>query len=144
MTVRRLIVFVAALHVPLAAASQELQPARNKDIVELERQIEGKEKLPAEEVFKNIRVFKGMPAIRVLRIMEQAFVPNLGVECNHCHTSGEWDSDTKREKVVAREMWVMRGELQQKLRQITGKDDLPLTCYTCHKGQPKPAFAPEK
>ena len=134
-----------AIGLPVLAATAAVQPAqpqRNKDIEELEKLIAGREQQPAEQVFKNIQIFKGMPAIRVLRIMEQAFVPNLGVECSHCHTTGEWESDSKREKVVAREMWTLRGEVQQRLRQITGKSDLPLTCYTCHKGQAKPAFAP--
>ena len=138
-------VFAFALMLPVAAAAAVLQSPqpRNKHIEELERLIAGKEQQPAEQVFKNIQTFKGMPAIRVLRIMEQAFVPNLGVECSHCHTVGEWESDSKREKTVAREMWMLRGEVQQKLRQITGKTDLPFTCYSCHKGQAKPAFAPE-
>ena len=137
-------VFAFALMLPVAAAAAVLQSPqpRNKHIEELERLIAGKEQQPAEQVFKNIQTFKGMPAIRVLRIMEQAFVPNLGVECSHCHNVGEWESDSKRGKNVAREMWVLRGEVQQKLRQITGKTDLPFTCYSCHKGQAKPAFAP--
>ena len=140
-------VFALAISLPVLVAAAVVQPpqsARNKHIEELERLIAGKEQQPAEQVFKNIQTFKGMPAIRVLRIMEQAFVPNLGVECGHCHTIGEWESDSKREKGIAREMWTMRGDVQQKLRQITGKADLPLTCYTCHKGQAKPAFAPDR
>ena len=135
--------FAVTLPVAVAAAVLQSPQPRNKHIEELERLIAGKEQQPAEQVFKNIQTFKGMPAIRVLRIMEQAFVPNLGVECSHCHTVGEWESDSKREKTVAREMWVLRGEVQQKLRQITGKTDLPFTCYSCHKGQAKPAFAPD-
>jgi hypothetical protein len=145
MTVRYACALVAVVfQISSAAGVQNPQPpSRNRNAEEIERLIAGKEQLPAEEVFKNIRLFTGMPAIRVLRIMEQAFVPNLGVECSHCHTPGEWDSDAKREKIIAREMWTLRSEVQQKLRQITGKSDLPLTCYTCHKGRPKPAFAPE-
>ena len=134
---------VVSLPVLVAAAVVQQTPApRNKHVEELERLIAGKEQQPAEQVFKNIQVFKGMPAIRVLRIMELAFVPNFGVECSYCHTTGEWESDSKREKGIAREMWTLRGDIQQKVRQITGKDDVPLTCYTCHKGQAKPTFAP--
>ena len=90
-------------------------------------------------MFKNIQTFKGMPAIRVLRIMEQAFVPNLGVECGHCHTIGEWESDSKREKGIAREMWTMRGDVQQKLRQITGKATCrsPVTPVTRDRRNPR-------
>lgn len=138
-------VVVAVLVVTAGIAAQDPpRPSPNKHVAALEREIAGKEQQPAEQVFKDIRVFKGMPAIRVLRIMEMAFNANLGVDCDHCHSVENWASGVKREKDVAREMWTLRAEVQEKLRQITGKPDLPVTCYTCHKGQPKPAFAPGK
>jgi len=135
---------VIALQISSAAVTgqERAQAPTDKHIAELERRIAGKEREPAEQVFKNIRVFTGQPAIRVLRIMEQAFVPNLGVDCSYCHQPGEWESDAKPQKQIAREMWVLRGDVQNRLRQIVRKDDLPFTCYSCHKGQPKPAFAP--
>ena len=108
----------------------------------LEAAIAGREQQPAEQVFKNIRLFKGMPAIRVLRVMEQAFVPNLGVQCTHCHVDTDWAADAKPAKDVARGMWAMRGRLQDEVRATTGNTQAVVTCYTCHKGQPKPAFAP--
>lgn len=86
---------------------------------------------------------KGMPAIRVLRIMEQAFTPNLGVGCTHCHQSGQWASDDKPAKNIARRMWTMRAAWQEDVRKATGNADAVVTCYTCHKGEPKPAFAPQ-
>ena len=133
------LVFRVLTHTPLA---QE-PPQRNRNIVALEKQIAGKEQLPAEEVFENIQTFKGMPAIRVLRIMEQAFTPNLGVGCNHCHVPREWASDDKAAKNIARRMWTMRAEWQEEVRTASGNPDAVVTCYTCHKGQPKPAFAPD-
>jgi hypothetical protein len=145
MTLGTSCVFVAiAVQIfPASALAQETAPPRTaRYILEIERQIAGKEKRPAEEVFKNIRVFTGQPALRVLRIMEQAFAPNLGVECSHCHVPGEWESDAKAQKQIAREMWLLRGEVQNRLRKIVGREDLPFTCYSCHKGQAKPAFAP--
>jgi Photosynthetic reaction centre cytochrome C subunit len=126
------------------AAQNPAQPPKNAHIAALEKEIAGKEQQPAEQVFKDIRVFKGMPAIRVLRIMEMAFNANLGVDCDHCHAVDDWSSGVKRQRDVAREMWTLRAETQEKLRKITGKADLPFTCYSCHKGQPKPAFAPEQ
>lgn len=60
---------------------QDAAPQKDRHIADLEQQIAGREQLPAEQVFRNIQTFKGMPAIRVLRIMEQAFVSNLGVTC---------------------------------------------------------------
>ena len=116
--------------------------SKHPEIAALEVSIAGREQQPAEQVFKNIQTFKGMPAIRVLRIMEQAFVPNLGVTCSHCHLEKEWDSDARPAKGIARNMWTLRAEWQEDVRKATGNKDAIVTCYTCHKGQPKPAFAP--
>ncbi|MDX1584447.1 MAG: hypothetical protein R3338_12685, partial [Thermoanaerobaculia bacterium] len=66
----------------------ELSPA----FQELEERIEGRENEPAEEVFDNIRVMKGMPAERVLTIMTNGFAPALGVSCDYCHVEGDWAS----------------------------------------------------
>jgi len=143
------LVFRVLTHTPLAqepppAGGQETaQPQRNRNIVALEKQIAGKEQLPAEQVFENIQTFKGMPAIQVLRIMEQAFTPNLGVGCNHCHVPQQWASDDKPTKSIARRMWTMRAAWQEEVRTASGNPDAVVTCYTCHKGQPKPAFAPD-
>ncbi|HEY4613346.1 MAG TPA: hypothetical protein VII11_10210 [Bacteroidota bacterium] len=57
-------------------------------IAEIEKRIAGKENIPAEEVFKNIQNFKGLPAGRIPRIMS-AFARSLGVGCSHCHVIGE-------------------------------------------------------
>ena len=137
---RLLLAFVAIL---LAGASAgPVAQSRPPEIVALETSIAGREQLPAEQVFKNIQTFKGMPAIRVLRIMEQAFVPNLGVTCTHCHVDKEWESDTKPTKGIARNMWTLRAQWQAEVRKASGNAEAVVTCYTCHKGQAKPAFAP--
>lgn len=93
-------------------------------------------------MWQNIQTSKGMPAIRVLRIMAQAFVRNLGVTCSHCHTAGEWESDDKAPKRIAPQMWLLRAKVQDETRAASGNPKAVVTCYTCHKGQPKPAFAP--
>lgn len=132
-----LLVLVLAVH---GAEAQSRPP----EILALEAAITGREQQPAEQVFKNIQTFKGMPAIRVLRIMEQAFVPNLGVTCSHCHVEKEWESDAKPAKGIARNMWALRAAWQEDVRKATGNPQAVVTCYTCHKGQPKPAFAPAR
>jgi hypothetical protein len=116
------------------------QPDRNRAAMAIEESIKGKENMPAEEVFKNIQVFKGRPAIQVLRIMEYGFSPALGVRCNHCHEPGKWDSDAKEQKQVAREMSKMSTALNEQLKKITGKDDAAVNCTTCHRGDTKPAL----
>jgi hypothetical protein len=136
--------FVVLCCIAVMSAQGGPQPPRNEHVLALEKEIAGKEQQPAEQVFKDIQVFKGMPAIRILRIMELAFNADLGVDCDHCHKVDDWANDSKKEKGIAREMWALRADLQEKLRKITGQDDLPVTCYTCHKGQAKPSFAPGK
>jgi hypothetical protein len=125
-----------------SSAAQTPSPQKNPEIAALEQQIAGKEQLPAEQVFKNIQTFKGRPAIAVLRVMEQAFVANLGVECSYCHVEKQYDLDEKNAKKVAREMWVMRAQVQDEARRASGNAQAVVTCYTCHKGKPKPEFAP--
>jgi hypothetical protein len=134
----------AALSTTQAGRAQQGPPQKRPEILALEQQIAGKEQLPAEQVWKNIQTFKGRPAIGVLRIMEQAFVPNLGVECSYCHVENQWDSDDKPTKQTARNMWTMRAEWQEEARKASGNAQAVVTCYTCHKGKPKPAFAPER
>lgn len=132
-------IFVAA-NVSQVAPRQS--PQKHPEIAALEQQIAGREQLPAEQVWKNILLFKGRPAIAVLRVMEQAFVANLGVECSYCHVEKQYESDEKNPKKIARNMWTMRAEWQAEARKASGNNEAVVTCYTCHKGQPKPAFAP--
>ena len=117
---------------------QPQQPReRNKFIVELEKQIAGKDSLPAEQVFKSIETFKGRPAANVLRTMEFVITPALGVECNHCHVEGKWESDEKAPKLTARKMFKMVGEVSKLLKENVGEKQFA-TCYMCHHGSAEP------
>jgi hypothetical protein len=68
------------------ASGQQEEP--NKYLAEARKQIAGRENEPAEEVFNNIQLLKGMPAGRMLSIMSVAFNRGLGVDCTHCHVAG--------------------------------------------------------
>ena len=112
-------------------------------LAELRKSIAGKEQAPAETVFKNIQLFKGMPAGRVLRVMELGYSRSLGVTCTHCHIPGSWEKDDKPTKQVARDMAAMVGAINgQHLKQIKNlKSETPtVNCTTCHRGQTKPAL----
>jgi hypothetical protein len=112
-------------------------------LAELRKSIAGKEQAPAETVFKNIQLLKGMPAGRVLRIMEMGYARSLGVNCTHCHIPGAWEKDDKPTKQVARDMAVMAAAINnQHLKQIKNlKSESPaVNCTTCHRGQTKPAL----
>ncbi|GEM_PF-835077 len=111
-------------------------------IAAIKEKIKGKENLPAEEVFENIQVLKGMPAGRVIPIMQRAFNQSLGVKCNHCHEFGKWASEVKPNKQIARDMWVMTGQINREL--LANIKNLQSTqpainCTTCHRGEAIPA-----
>ncbi len=111
-------------------------------IVAINEKIKGKENLPAEEVFENIEILKGMPASRVLPIMQRAFNKSLGVRCNHCHEFGKWASDVKPTKQIAREMWKMTGQINRELlKNIPNlkSEQAIVNCTTCHRGEVVPA-----
>jgi hypothetical protein len=116
---------------------------RTKYIIELEKKIAGKENMPAEEVFSNIKIFTGQPAIRVLRVMKFGYSPALGVGCAHCHETDKWESDNKDGKRIARKMVKLLSDVNKQVKDIVGPDAV-VNCYTCHRGQIKPALNPSQ
>lgn len=108
----------------------------------LRKAIAGQENKPAEEVFKNIQILKGMPAARVLRVMEMGYARSLGVNCTHCHVAGGWEKEDKPTKQIARDMFAMmaviNNEQLKKIKNLKGPNPI-VNCTTCHRGQIKPA-----
>jgi hypothetical protein len=72
----------------------------------------------------------------------RAFVPALGLAdkggCNFCHVADDRSADTKEEKVMARMMIQMVGDINSKFPD--GK--VHVTCFTCHRGSTEPLTAP--
>jgi len=97
----------------------------------------GREGEPAETVYKNIRVLKGLPAGRIKLVMA-AYAAVLGVGCEHCHVETAFDSDAKPAKRRAREMAAMRAALSEDYF----ANEVQITCWTCHRGQLKPELRP--
>ena len=91
----------------------------------------------AEEVYKNIQVFKGVPAPRVIPVMNM-LNRWLGVGCDHCHVGTEYDKEDKAAKQTARKMFLM----VRKIGQDNFGANNPVTCWTCHRGQVKPESLP--
>ncbi|MEQ9422796.1 MAG: c-type cytochrome [Cyclobacteriaceae bacterium] len=99
--------------------------------------------LPTDSVFEDIQNFKGMPAKRLLSVMEFGYSRSLGVGCGHCHDTNNWASSEKPEKQIAREMSAMVKRINGEL--LTGIDNLKsdqafVNCTTCHRGDVKPAL----
>ena len=86
----------------------------------------------AEQKYKNIQMFKGLPADRIESIMF-SFKAALGVECTHCHVKDHFDKDDKAAKQIARKM-IQRTRAVNK----DGAGGGRVTCYTCHRGQLRP------
>lgn len=110
---------------------------------QLRRQIAGREQEPAEAVFQNIQMMKGMPAGRLLRVMEMGYSRSLGVTCVHCHVPEAWEKEDKPTKQIARDMAAMvRTINEEHLKNIRNlKSERPtVNCTTCHRGQTKPAL----
>jgi hypothetical protein len=90
----------------------------------------------AEQVYKNIQVFKGVPASQLDAAM--AFISgSLGVRCNHCHVN-PFEKDDKPAKQTARKMIRMVFQLNQ--GNFNGEG--AVSCFTCHRGQTRPASVP--
>jgi hypothetical protein len=124
-----------------AAALPPFDQARA--VADLQKKIAGKEDLPATEVFMNIQEYKGVTAGRLLRIMEYGFTRSLGVTCTHCHVAGDWESDDKPAKQIAREMSRMVGAINAEyLKKIPDLNSTnpSVNCTTCHRGQKRPAL----
>ncbi|HEY9231710.1 MAG TPA: c-type cytochrome, partial [Blastocatellia bacterium] len=85
-----------------------------------------------EQMYRNIQVLKGLPASELQGIMA-LMTGALGVRCNYCHVN-PFDKDEKPAKQTARAMMQMVFDLNKD--RFAGRT--AITCYTCHRGQPKP------
>jgi hypothetical protein len=90
----------------------------------------------AEQVYKNIQVFKGLPASDLEPTM--AFISgSLGVKCNFCHVN-PFDKDDRPTKQTARRMIRMVFDLNKG----SFNGDKAVSCFTCHRGAPQPLSVP--
>ncbi len=104
--------------------------------------IAGKEALPAREVFKNVTSLGGVPAGRMLRVMQFGYARSLGVTCSHCHDTNAWEAETKRKDVARQMAALVQSISMEQLPKIKGlTSERPIVnCTTCHRGQVKPAL----
>jgi len=96
----------------------------------------------AEQVFKNVKVLKGIPVGEFMDTMG-FFAASLGLNCVYCHVSESlenWDKfaeDVPR-KNVARQMILMVNAINK--NNFGGR--AALTCYSCHRGAEHPKVIP--
>jgi photosynthetic reaction center cytochrome c subunit len=94
------------------------------------------EKRPAETVYKNIQVFKGLSAEELVPAMN-FIAGSLGVDCDYCHEES-FEADKLPAKSRAREMIRMVHRLNEE--DFHSKTEI--TCFTCHRGQTIPSGLP--
>ncbi len=128
---------------PQAESPESSKQSKQEKVAEIKKQIAGKENQSAETVFKNIQLFRGMAAGRLLMVMQIGFSNSLGVSCSHCHVAGEWEKEDKPQKQIARDMMKMVGtinnDLLKNIKNLKGPNSV-VNCTTCHRGQVKPAL----
>jgi hypothetical protein len=126
-----------------ASATDTISAERDRLAREVRASIAGRENDPAEKVFKNIKSLTGVPAGRLLAIMNIGYGKSLGVGCAHCHVVGQWESESKPQKQIAREMAKMaatiNGQLLAGIQNLKGPNAV-VNCTTCHRGAVKPAL----
>jgi hypothetical protein len=140
-TLAALAATMLAMTAPTSGEGQPPASENDRQTELLLKSIAGKEKLPAEQVFKNVQVMKGVPAERFLRVMNFGYSKSLGINCSHCHVDDDWASDEKRPKLAAREMILFTRETNAKLRDMKHLDTAEpiVNCTTCHRGSLEPA-----
>src|SRR2546427_2122797 len=95
----------------------------------------------ADELFKNVQVLKGIPVNEFLGIMG-FFSASLGKSCVDCHDSDSgWENyvaDKNPNKRTARRMIEMVSTINKSF--FGGAQGV--TCYSCHRGGPRPKLTP--
>jgi len=107
-------------------------------------------KQTANDKFKNLQVLpKNISEDSLDKIMDR-FSNGLGVNCDYCHVHDktadkiEFEKDDKPEKEIARLMLRMTFDINKKyfhFNELEKTDSLllqPVTCFTCHRGEPRP------
>src|SRR5579884_3094681 len=96
----RILVAALAIITPLCQAqtsNSQAAPTATPPVSQPDSQLGLNGPVHAEDVFKNIEIFKGKPATTVLIAMN-AIRGNLGVSCTYCHTQYEWEKNDKPAK----------------------------------------------
>jgi hypothetical protein len=124
----------AGVPVPPVSKADDAAVANAAKLINLSPDLRTK---PAEQVFKNVQSFKGLPAGQFAPIMAY-FTTSLGVPCTHCHVQDQYDKDDKPTKQTARKMLTMVSGIMNRYYGGSGT----FGCPTCHRGHNKPEALP--
>ena len=104
--------------------------------------IAGRENEPADRVFKNVQVLKGLTAVQLVDVMDKQYSTALSWNCTNCHRlapQGNFASDTSTDKRRARFMQEMQNNINEaQLPKLYPRDTPKVSCATCHRGYNEP------
>jgi hypothetical protein len=134
---------------PEVVAPRRVPPSRDSlsklravFVAQVMQQIAGRENQPAEQVFKNVQVLKGLTAVQLVHKMDEDYGVALSWNCTNCHrfaNQGNFASDTSNNKVRARFMQQMVNDINTtKLPKLYPRDTPRIDCATCHRGYNEP------
>jgi hypothetical protein len=116
--------------------------ARAFYVAQVLQSIAGHENEPAERVFKNVQVLKGITAAQLVHKMDEEYGAALSFSCTNCHrlnVATTWASDTANDKRRARAMQVMVNDINHVyLPKLYPKDTPEANCMSCHRGYNEP------
>jgi hypothetical protein len=87
---------------------------------------------------KNLQVLPKDTTMPQLIAKMRFIAASLGVKCTFCHVKGDFASDAKRTKHVARRMLRMVNAINDD--NFSSRPEV--SCYTCHRGSPHPQNQP--
>lgn len=126
--------------VPLSRDS--LAKLRAVYVTQVMATIAGRENQPAEQVFKNVQVLKGITAGELVHKMDAEYGVAMSWNCTNCHRfapQGNFASDTSNDKRRARFMQQMTDDINKnQLPKLYPKDTPKVSCMTCHRGYNEP------
>jgi hypothetical protein len=98
--------------------------------------------LLAEEVFKNIQVLKGIPVNEFMETMG-FFSAATGLNCVDCHVADSLQNWAKfADDVPAKRTARTMVQMVNSINRANFGGSRALTCYSCHRGAPKPKTVP--
>ena len=97
--------------------------------------------LTSDEAFKNIQALKGIPVDEFMGTMG-LFSAALSMCCGDCHTGAgtsnpKWEDDPPRKRTARRMI-----QMVEAINATNFNGRRVVTCWTCHRGQPRPAATP--
>lgn len=118
----------------------KMDTVRRDAVATLLATLKGRENEPAGVVFKNVKLHKDMPVREFLSMMDEQYGRGLGFTCVNCHMdNGDYASDERKNKVIARQMERMQRDIDTKyIAKVKELDDPrpKTTCVMCHRGTP--------